>query len=165
MPRLKHLKLNNSNNNIKNKTIRYRFLNKSFRNVHNLRNRTRKNMIFFRMSRPSIKIKKPSGYNFYKEKEKLKESVTVANTKSNSISLGNTHTKINPFNQTLINQKSRIMRLRNNTLKHFIKMKHQLKSSHNKTVKTPIYNSYVPGSGVGASSSSLRRHKRRLASQ
>lgn len=74
--------------------------------------------------------------------------------------------KLEEENLNTLNKKQTLFK---NYLKDIIKRKTlyrnitlDINRNKNKNI-TPIYNSYVPGSGVGASSISLRRYKKRFA--
>lgn len=86
------------------------------------------------------------------------------------------HFKNNTKKNKIITPQFTIRRINNNTtntqkrniLKQYIQIKRRkmttFKNENNYNNKrTPIYNSYVPGSGVGASNIATRRHKQKYA--
>jgi hypothetical protein len=86
-----------------------------------------------------------------------RKNIHNANLKSDNNHNNNTHLK------TYITNKEK-----NHLFKQYIQIKKQkmkaLKNENSYNNKrTPIYNSYVPGSGVGASNIATRRHKQKYA--
>ena len=63
--------------------------------------------------------------------------------------------------QNQVQRKQKLIRLKHNYLNLLLKLKNKTQPIN--TLKTPIYNKYIPGSGVGASSVGSRRHKKKFA--
>lgn len=173
MVKLKHIRFNKTVKNNKNRRLKHFFL--GYKSKHN--NRTNKKYIFplsgFTRRHNNRKINIQNMNNNYTpnttKKTKIAMPIFVPKftirrrlTRPNLETTSNSDSNIVTNNDN--NKKQLLLRqyIRNKALKHKRMQNLNQPNTYNND-KTPIYNSYVPGSGIGASNIATRRLKKKFA--
>ena len=180
MVKLKHIRFNKTVKNNKNRQLVRFFLgyksnqnkrtNKKYifplsgytrRHINrkiNIHNRNNINTNYTSNATRKTKITMPRFVPRFTIKRRLTQPNLEANNSNNSKSNNNIVTKNDNVKKQLLLRQY----IRNKALKHKKMQNLNQPNTYNKN-KTPIYNSYVPGSGIGASNIATRRLKKKFA--